>query len=146
MRVRKRCNWVKSLNGRLRGLRLSRSRKFFSTVLFSSRIVRIYNEVVNRIMNMESSYPVIVLPTQWGLPVLSHPSRGVMVSSNRKVIFYSLIIFILFCSITTEKIHFHSCYNYSLIELAFIHLRKINYVSKNFIRVSCFFDMQYLFR
>ncbi|CAJ2631801.1 unnamed protein product [Trifolium pratense] len=89
MRVRKRCTWVKSLNGRLRGLRLSRSRKFFSTVLFSSRIVRIYNEVVNRIMNMESSYPVIVLPTQWGLPVLSHhPSRSVMVSSNRKVIFY----------------------------------------------------------
>jgi hypothetical protein len=88
MRVRKRCNWVKSLNGRLRCLRLSRSRKFFSTVLFSSRIVRIYNEVVNRIMNMESSYPVIVLPTQWGLPVLSHPSRSVMVSSNRKVIFY----------------------------------------------------------
>jgi hypothetical protein len=88
MRVRKHCNWVKSLNGRLRGLRLSRSRKFFSTVLFSSRIVRIYNEVVNRIMNMESSYPVIVLPTQWGLPVLSHPSRSVIVPSNRKVIFY----------------------------------------------------------
>jgi hypothetical protein len=92
MRVGKRCIWVKSLNGKLRGLRLSRSRKFFSTMLFSSRILRIYNEIVNKIMNMENSYPVIVLPTQWGLPVLSHPSvvcrRSVMVPPNRKVIFY----------------------------------------------------------
>ncbi|TKY61620.1 AT-hook motif nuclear-localized protein 20 [Spatholobus suberectus] len=68
--------WVKSLNGRLRGLRLSRSRKVSLGVVLSSRIVRIYTEVVNR-MNMENIYPAIVLSTQWGLPVLSHSSHSV---------------------------------------------------------------------
>ncbi|KAK7284408.1 hypothetical protein RJT34_19154 [Clitoria ternatea] len=86
MRVGKRC-WVKSMNGRLRGIRLSRCRKFslgaFSTIVLSSKIVRIYSEVVNR-MNMENMYPAIVLPTQWGLPVLSHPS---LVCRRRKVTF-----------------------------------------------------------
>ncbi|BAT86165.1 hypothetical protein VIGAN_04379000 [Vigna angularis var. angularis] len=74
MRDGRRC-WVKSVNGRLRGLRLSRCRKLsLAVVLFSSRIVRLYTEVVNS-MNMENIYPAIVLSTQWGLPVLSHPSH-----------------------------------------------------------------------
>ncbi|KAK7337629.1 hypothetical protein VNO77_18212 [Canavalia gladiata] len=73
MRIGRRCCWVKSMNGRLRGLRLSRSRKL-SLVVLSSRIVRMCTEVVNR-MNMENIYPTIVLPTQWGLPVLSHNSH-----------------------------------------------------------------------
>jgi len=71
MRDGRRC-WVKSVNGRLRGLRLSRCRKL--SLLFSSRIVRLYTEVVNT-MNMENIYPAIVLSTQWGLPVLSHSSH-----------------------------------------------------------------------
>ncbi|CAL0300169.1 unnamed protein product [Lupinus luteus] len=70
--------WVKSMNGRLRGLRLSRSRKVsvraFSAILLPSRIlVRIYNDVVNQ-MNLENMCSATVLATQWGLPVLSHPS------------------------------------------------------------------------
>lgn len=148
MRVGKRCIWVKSLNGKLRGLRLSRSRKFFSTMLYSTRIVRIYNDIVNKIMNMENSYPVIVLPTQWGLPVLSHPSvvcrRSVMVPPNRKVTFYqsfSIHSFLLnkllcycygICMLwLLTFILFHSCY--SLIGLAFIHFGKNYYASKRFI-------------
>ncbi|KAH1259174.1 hypothetical protein GmHk_03G008710 [Glycine max] len=76
--------WVKSLNGRLRGLRLSRSRKLsLGVVVLSSRIVRLYNEVVNQMMNMENIYPAIVLSTQWGLPVLSHSSH---VCRSRRVI------------------------------------------------------------
>lgn len=98
IRVGRSCSWVKSVNGRLRGLRLSRrtkklSLRSFSIILLSSRIVRIYNEVVNRIMKMENTYPTIVLPTQWGFPVLSHPSvvcrRSVIITPNRKVIFYN---------------------------------------------------------
>ncbi|RDX74392.1 hypothetical protein CR513_45872, partial [Mucuna pruriens] len=74
MRDGRRC-WVKSLNGRLRGLRLSRSRKVsLGVVLLSNRILRIYTEVVNRI-NMENIYPAILLSTHWGLPVLSHSSH-----------------------------------------------------------------------
>lgn len=74
MRDGRRC-WVKSVNGRLRGLRLSRCRKLsLAVVLFSSRIVRLYTEVVKR-MNTENIYPAMVLSTQWGLPVLSHSSH-----------------------------------------------------------------------
>ncbi|KAJ7973183.1 tRNA-specific 2-thiouridylase [Quillaja saponaria] len=76
--ARPRRGWVKTMNGRLRGLRLSRSRKLslkaFSVILLPSRISRIYNDIANRIMKMEGVYPSIVFPTQLGLPVLSHPS------------------------------------------------------------------------
>lgn len=101
IRVGRRRSWVKSVNGRLRGLRLSRSRKLslgaFSTVLLSSRrIVRIYTHVANR-MNMENIYPTIVLPTQWGLPVLSHPSsvvcrRRMWLISIRNVLLSNVIV------------------------------------------------------
>ncbi|KAL9332404.1 hypothetical protein ACSQ67_002014 [Phaseolus vulgaris] len=70
MRGGRRC-WVKFVNGRLRGLRLSRCRKLSLAVV---RIVRLYSEVVER-MKMENMYPAIVLSTQWGLPVLSHSSH-----------------------------------------------------------------------
>lgn len=70
-------HWVKKMNGRLKGLRLSRSRrltlKVFSVVVLSSRIGRIYTKVVNR-MKIEGGCPAIIFSTQWGLPVLSHPS------------------------------------------------------------------------
>ncbi|KAG4916756.1 hypothetical protein JHK87_054313 [Glycine soja] len=83
--------WVKSLNGRLRGLRLSRSRKLsLGVVVLSSRIVRLYNEVVNQMMNMENKYPAIALTTQWGLPVLSYSShvcRRRVFPLDRKVTF-----------------------------------------------------------
>ena len=69
--------WVKKTNGRLKGLRLSRSRKLtlkvFSVVVFTSRIARIYNEIVNR-MSIDGVYPNVIFTSQWGLPVLSHSS------------------------------------------------------------------------
>ncbi|EXB57573.1 hypothetical protein L484_022680 [Morus notabilis] len=69
--------WVKKTNGKLKGLRLSRSRKLtlkvFSVVVFTNRIARIYNEIVNR-MSIDGVHPNIIFTTQWGLPVLSHSS------------------------------------------------------------------------
>ncbi|KAE9589527.1 hypothetical protein Lalb_Chr21g0309951 [Lupinus albus] len=67
-----------AMNGRLRGLRLSRSRKLslmaFSAILLPRRkLVRIYNDVVNQ-MSLENMCSAIVLPTQWGLPIIFHPS------------------------------------------------------------------------
>ncbi|KAL6323985.1 hypothetical protein AAG906_006256 [Vitis piasezkii] len=52
--ARPRRSWVKKMNGRLKGLRLSRSRKLilkgFSVVLVPRRVVRIYTDIVNRMM------------------------------------------------------------------------------------------------
>ncbi|KAF3454760.1 hypothetical protein FNV43_RR05208 [Rhamnella rubrinervis] len=77
-------HWVKKMNGRLKGLRLCRPRKLtlkvFSVVVLSSRIARIYSEVVNR-MKIDGVCPNINFSTQWGLPVLSHPS----VKSRKRV-------------------------------------------------------------
>ncbi|BFG36687.1 hypothetical protein CerSpe_229610 [Prunus speciosa] len=73
-------HWVKKMNGRLKGLRLSRSRKLtlkiFSAVVWPSRFARICSDIVNR-MKVDGAYPSIIFSTQWGLPVLSHSSvRG----------------------------------------------------------------------
>ncbi|PRQ42565.1 hypothetical protein RchiOBHm_Chr3g0459041 [Rosa chinensis] len=69
--------WVKKMNGKLKGFRLSRSRKFtlkvFSVVVWPRRIARIYSEVVKR-LKTDGVYPNIIFSTQWGLPVLSHSS------------------------------------------------------------------------
>ena len=69
--------WVKKMNGRLKGFKLSRSRKLslkvFSVVVWQSRIARIYGEIVNR-LKTDGVYPNIIFSTQWGLPVLSHSS------------------------------------------------------------------------
>ena len=69
--------WVKKMNGRLKGFKLSRSKKLslkvFSVVVWPSRITRIYGEVVNR-LKTDGVYPNIIFSTQWGLPVLSHSS------------------------------------------------------------------------
>lgn len=75
--ARPRRSWVKKMNGRLKGLRLSRSRKLilkgFSVVLFPRRVVRIYTDIVNRMM-VDGICPTIIFSSQWGLPVLSHSS------------------------------------------------------------------------
>lgn len=69
--------WVKKMNGRLKGFKLSRSKKLslkvFSVVVWPSRIARIYGEIVNR-LKTDGVYPNIIFSTQWGLPVLSHSS------------------------------------------------------------------------
>ncbi|KAK2966186.1 hypothetical protein RJ640_008752 [Escallonia rubra] len=72
--------WVKRMNGRLKGLRLSRSRKLnwkaFSVVILPKRIARIYADIVKRIMKMDAVCPGIIFSCQWGLPVLSHPTSS----------------------------------------------------------------------
>lgn len=72
---RARGGWVKY--GRMRGLRIWRSRKISvkmsSYALTLTRIVRVYNEVV-KLMDLESVCPAISLRTYWGIPVISHPS------------------------------------------------------------------------
>lgn len=70
----------------IKGLRLSRPRKLilklnkgFSLVLFPKRVVRMYTDVVNRMMVDDDGMcptptptPTIIFSSQWGLPVLSH--------------------------------------------------------------------------
>lgn len=77
--------WVKKMNGRLKGLRLSRSRKLTLKVffMFPSRIAKIYAEIVNR-MKIDDMYPSFIFSSQWGLPVLSHST----VKCRRNVIMY----------------------------------------------------------
>ncbi|XP_021623957.1 uncharacterized protein LOC110623355 [Manihot esculenta] len=68
---------VKKMNGGLKGLRLWRSRKLIlkalSVMVLPSRIARVYADIISRI-KMDDLYPNIIFYTQWGLPVLSHPS------------------------------------------------------------------------
>lgn len=71
--------WVKKINGGLKGLRLSRSRKLtfkaLSAILIpSSRIANIYAHIIDRIIKMDIDlYPNFNFSTHWGLPVKSHP-------------------------------------------------------------------------
>ncbi|QHO45197.1 hypothetical protein HN51_014795 [Arachis hypogaea] len=69
---KQRC-WVKFVNGRLRGIRLSRSKRLSLKAFTISKIMRMYNDVVNR-MNLQQvlGNAAVVIPTQWGLPVISH--------------------------------------------------------------------------
>ncbi|KAL3725725.1 hypothetical protein ACJRO7_030710 [Eucalyptus globulus] len=87
--TRPRGRWVRSVNGKLKALRLSRSRKLtlraFSLITMPSKIARIYRDITNR-MNLDGICPAITFSSQWGLPVLSHSSvkcRSV-VSLNRR--------------------------------------------------------------
>nr|XP_009603513.1 uncharacterized protein LOC104098476 [Nicotiana tomentosiformis] len=72
----RRCWLIKKMNGRLKGIKLSRSRKLnwkaFSMVILPRRIARIYGEIVKRMKNMEDVCPAIVFSCHWGFPVLSH--------------------------------------------------------------------------
>ncbi|GLT34165.1 hypothetical protein SLA2020_086980 [Shorea laevis] len=71
---RPRKRWVKKMKG---GIRLSRSRKLifkaFSMVVLGGRVARVYADIIDR-MKMDGLCPSIIFSTQWGLPVLSHPS------------------------------------------------------------------------
>ncbi|KAF9669784.1 hypothetical protein SADUNF_Sadunf13G0000400 [Salix dunnii] len=80
-RPRRRHCWVKRMNGRIKGLRLSRSRKLsfkaLSVILMpgpSSRIAKVYAHIIDRIKIMDdlNLYPNIIFSTCWGLPGLSH--------------------------------------------------------------------------
>ncbi|KAI3448409.1 hypothetical protein Pfo_005074, partial [Paulownia fortunei] len=70
--------WLKKLNGRIKGLKLSRSRKlnwkpFSISFILSRKIAKICADFVKR-MKMDEACPAIVFSCQWGLPVLSHSS------------------------------------------------------------------------
>ena len=83
-------HWVKKMNGRLKGLRLSRSRKLtlkiFSAVVWPSRFARICSDIVNK-MKADGAYPTIIFSTQWGLPVLSHSSvRGCSINCSPNIV------------------------------------------------------------
>lgn len=72
---RRRCFWVKRMNGKLmRGLKISRSRKVswkgFSWFVFPRKIARVYSEIVKRLIDLDGSN--IIFATTWGFPVLSH--------------------------------------------------------------------------
>ncbi|GLT30104.1 hypothetical protein SLA2020_049240 [Shorea laevis] len=71
---RPRKRWVRKMKG---GIRLSRSRKHFfkafSMVVLAGRVARVYADIIDR-MKMDGLCPSIIFCTQWGLPVLSHPS------------------------------------------------------------------------
>ncbi|KAK6911731.1 hypothetical protein RJ641_023824 [Dillenia turbinata] len=77
--TRPRRGWVKIMNGRLKGLRLSpRSRKLnwktFSIIVKPRRIAGIYAEIVKRLNMVDELCPTIIFSSHWGLPVLSHSS------------------------------------------------------------------------
>lgn len=74
--------WVKKMNGRLKGFRISPSRKLnwkpFSSVWLPRKMARIYTQIVKRMMKMKMNNngvcPSFIFSCHWGLPVLSHPS------------------------------------------------------------------------
>ncbi|KAJ6917888.1 hypothetical protein NC651_012174 [Populus alba x Populus x berolinensis] len=83
--------WVKKMNGGVKGLRLSRSRKLtfkaLSAILMpspKSRIARVYAHVIDRIKMVDdlALYPNIIFSTHWGLPVLSHPHPSVKTTTR----------------------------------------------------------------
>ncbi|KAI8028047.1 hypothetical protein LOK49_LG02G02521 [Camellia lanceoleosa] len=73
--ARPRRRWVTKMNGKLRGLRLSRSRrvnwKAFSIVILPRKITDMYADIVSR-TKMDDICPTIVFSGPWGLPFLSH--------------------------------------------------------------------------
>ncbi|KAL2536898.1 hypothetical protein Fot_18289 [Forsythia ovata] len=71
-------HWImKKIKGRVKGLRLSKSKKLnwkaFSVIVIPRRIGRIYFDIVERI-KFDEVCPEIIFSCQWGLPVLSHSS------------------------------------------------------------------------
>ncbi|XP_011039064.1 PREDICTED: uncharacterized protein LOC105135732 [Populus euphratica] len=91
--------WVKKMNGGVKGLRLSRSRKLtfkaLSVILMPSphsRIAKVYAHVIDRIKMMDdlTPYPNIIFSTHWGLPVLSHPHPSVKTATRLSSLHTSL--------------------------------------------------------
>ncbi|KAL2511765.1 Uncharacterized protein Adt_17365 [Abeliophyllum distichum] len=68
-------HWImKKINGRVKGFRLSKSKKLnwkaFSVILIPRRM---YFDIVKRV-KFDEVCPAIIFSCQWGLPVLSHSS------------------------------------------------------------------------
>ncbi|KAH7835117.1 hypothetical protein Vadar_023018 [Vaccinium darrowii] len=64
------------MNGKFRGIRLSRWRKLnwkaFSMFISPRRIAEMYGEIIKRMKMMDDICPALVFSGQWGLPVVSH--------------------------------------------------------------------------
>ncbi|KAK6915762.1 hypothetical protein RJ641_020879 [Dillenia turbinata] len=72
--TRPRRGWVKKMNGRLKGLRLSRrppklNWKTFSIIVMPRRIAGVYAEIVKRINIVDELCPTIIFSSHWGLPI-----------------------------------------------------------------------------
>lgn len=73
---RRRCFWVKKMNGKvtIRGVKISRCKrvnwKRFSLLAFPRKFARIYSEVVKRLIELDGSS--IIFATTWGIPVISN--------------------------------------------------------------------------
>lgn len=71
--------WIilKKMNRRLKGFKLTNTRKLkwrsFWIALMPKRTLRICCAILNR-LKVDGAYPAIVYSSQWGLPVLSHPT------------------------------------------------------------------------
>ncbi|KAL8234453.1 hypothetical protein R6Q59_020553 [Mikania micrantha] len=81
---------LKKVSRRLKGFRLLMTRKlrwrsFWIAVMPSRRMMKMYNDMLNR-MKVDGAYPSIVFSCQWGLPVLSHPTSS---CRNPNVLFYT---------------------------------------------------------
>ncbi|KAI3788761.1 hypothetical protein L2E82_01536 [Cichorium intybus] len=90
MGMPRRCRTLKKINGRLKGFKLISTRKLkwrsFWIALMPKRTLRICCDILNR-LKVDGAYPAIVFSSQWGLPVLSHPTskcRNPIVSCYKK--------------------------------------------------------------
>lgn len=103
---RRRRRWVKQMNGRVMGFCVSQRRRLnwrrISMVIMPSKAVGIYADFSSRI-RIHWAYPTVILSSQWGLPVLSHPSLTVapkkcgVVSLNRKISSHFWSMLYMFC-------------------------------------------------
>ncbi|KAL4588359.1 hypothetical protein LXL04_001243 [Taraxacum kok-saghyz] len=77
MGMPRRCRMLKKVNKRLKGFKLSSTRKLkwrsFWIALMPKRTLQICCDLLNR-LKVDGEYPAIVFSNQWGLPVLSHPT------------------------------------------------------------------------
>lgn len=83
--------WLRNVNGKVFGLRLSSSKRLkwkqFSVIMLPRRIFELYEEISSAMKPDGVVYPTINFSSHWGLPVISHPSivcRKKLVHLNRK--------------------------------------------------------------
>lgn len=76
--VRLRRRWSRKVNIKLKGIRRNGHKKFkwktFCVVVWPRKIARIYSDIVGKILKMDGTCPGIIFCSQFGFPVLSHPT------------------------------------------------------------------------
>ncbi|KAK1360415.1 hypothetical protein POM88_044889 [Heracleum sosnowskyi] len=70
--------WSRKMNIKLKGLRRTGHKKFkwktFCVVIWPRKIAQIYSDIVDKILKMDGTFPGIIFSSQFGFPVLSHPT------------------------------------------------------------------------